>query len=128
MARKRSYSKILMNVLDSTDSHPSAIELYNLLKPHHKNLSLASVYRNLDYLVKNGEIVKLTISCGFERYDADTSLHGHFVCLKCGALVDFQVCTEDLPLYREMEKKKSYKIIRKLVIAEGYCPNCSDSE
>lgn len=128
MARKRSYSKILMNILDSTDSHPSAIELYNMLKPHHKNLSLASVYRNLDYLVKNGEIVKLTSSCGFERYDADTSFHGHFVCLKCGALVDFHVSKEDLPLYRELEKKKSYKILRKFVIAEGYCPNCADSE
>lgn len=125
MGRKRSYSNILLDLLSKTDFHPSAKEIYTLLKPVYKKLSLASVYRNLDYLVESGDILRIKALDGSERYDGNNFPHGHFVCLKCGSIIDFNISSNN-EIFSDI--KNNYKIKRRSVLAEGYCPVCSMSE
>ncbi|MBN1149741.1 transcriptional repressor [candidate division WOR-3 bacterium] len=122
MARKRVYSNILLDFLSKSNFHPSAKEIYDLLKPLYKKLSLATVYRNLDYLVKSGDIKKIMASDGSERFDGNMSPHGHFICLKCGSIIDFKLENNSTVLY---EIEDGFVIKNRSVLAEGYCPVCS---
>ena len=68
--------------------HPTADALYTLIRKEYPNISLGTVYRNLNLLVELGEIKKLTCGDGADRFDADISPHYHFVCKKCGKVCD----------------------------------------
>ncbi len=68
--------------------HPTADALYTLIREEYPNISLGTVYRNLNLLVELGEIKKLTCGDGADRFDADTSPHYHFVCKMCGKVYD----------------------------------------
>ncbi len=61
--------------------HPTAEELYRLVKPRTPHLSLATVYNTLEVLCRAGLARKLPTNNGSCRYDADTSQHLH-ICFK----------------------------------------------
>ena len=60
--------------------HPTADAVYMSIREEFPNISLGTVYRNLNLLVELGEIQKLT--CGY-----------HFVCRHCGAVSDLEMDT-----------------------------------
>lgn len=68
--------------------HPTADAVYSSIREEFPNISLGTVYRNLNLLVELGEIQKLTCGDGKDHFDADTSPHYHFVCRCCGAVQD----------------------------------------
>lgn len=68
--------------------HPTADAVYSSIREEFPNISLGTVYRNLNLLVEFGEIQKLTCGDGKDHFDADTSPHYHFVCYSCGAVQD----------------------------------------
>ena len=74
--------------LCGTKAHPSANMIYNDLKPSIPKLSLGTVYTNLKLFEELGQVIRVANVKGFERYDADTSEHVHFVCEECGAVID----------------------------------------
>jgi len=63
--------------LGKCESHPTAEELFRLVKPTTEKLSLATVYNSLEVLCKAGLVRKMPMSNGCCRYDADTSPHLH---------------------------------------------------
>lgn len=77
--------------LRGTKSHPTADEIYNELNPKIPTLSKTSVYNTVKLLVGAGLSKNLTIDGSQTRYDADTSVHGHFWCKKCRRVFDFDV-------------------------------------
>ena len=79
---------MIYNYMLSTKEHPSAEMIYDELKKIEPNLSLGTVYRNLKLLEELGMVKKVTSVNNVERYDAMTSDHIHFVCDKCGRVVD----------------------------------------
>ncbi len=97
--RTQNYSRkrqAIYELLLSTDTHPSADWIYNSLKPKYPDLSLGTVYRNLKLLESNGAIKSVAVVDGCERYDARISKHSHFVCKKCGRVIDV-FFTESIP-------------------------------
>lgn len=73
--------------------HPTADALYMSIREEFPNISLGTVYRNLNLLVELGEIRKLTCGDGADHFDADTSPHYHFVCRSCGQVIDLTMDT-----------------------------------
>ena len=87
----RKYSRqreLILNYLKGTKEHPSAEQIYAELKPENPALSLSTVYRNLNLLSEYGVIQKLAVGESGERFDADTSDHGHFICTDCHRVTD----------------------------------------
>jgi len=74
--------------LMSRYDHPTADELYMSIREEFPNISLGTVYRNLNLLVELGEIRKLKYGDGADHFDADITPHYHFVCNSCGAVLD----------------------------------------
>lgn len=89
--QRESIKTCLMNRHD----HPTADTLYMSIREDFPNISLGTVYRNLNLLVDIGEIRKLSCGEGADRFDADTDPHYHFVCRHCGEIIDLPMDTMD---------------------------------
>ena len=70
----------ILECLRSTDTHPSADMVHDMLRPDHPDISLATVYRNLALFKKQGLIQSVATVSGIERFDANTNPHVHFIC------------------------------------------------
>ena len=109
--------------LCSTKSHPSANTIFNDLKPSIPKLSLATVYTNLRLFEEMGQVVRVANVNGFERYDADTSEHVHFVCEKCGAVID--VVDANVKVAKKACQFGQAKIKNIQIVLHGTCEGCS---
>ena len=127
MERAGNYSRqreAVLNALRSTTAHPSAEWVYGQLKEDFPRLSLATVYRNLRVLVRQGQAVSVGIIGGQERFDARVEPHAHLVCSRCGAVVDvFDSGYSQLALDR-LSENAGCKISRAEVLFHGICPDC----
>lgn len=89
--KKRNFSRkreAILQAVCSTTCHPTAEWVYQKLKPDYPDLSLGTVYRNLAQFKGDGVIASIGIVHGQERFDGNTRPHTHFVCSKCGEVLD----------------------------------------
>ena len=124
------YSKqreAIRDFLAHSEEHPTADMVYMNLRESFPNISLGTVYRNLNLLVELGEAQKLAFGDGKDHFDADTSLHYHFVCRSCGAVTD-------LPMepFADIDQKAQSctadQIEDHTVFFFGRCANCFQKE
>lgn len=80
----------VLHYLQNTTAHPTAQELYTMVQKDIPNISLATVYRNLNLLCEDGRAVKLTVS-GAAHFDATVQPHTHFLCTSCGRMTDVEL-------------------------------------
>ena len=114
---------MIYNYLISTKEHPSAEMIYDELKKIEPTLSLGTVYRNLKLLEELGMVKRVTSVNNVERYDAMTSDHIHFVCDKCGSVIDLP--DFDQKLFKEkFENNVCGNIEWVNVILGGTCQKC----
>lgn len=81
----------ILKYLSTRKDHPTADTVYTALRQQLPNISLGTVYRNLTMLADSGEILRLRLGDGVDHFDYDTSPHYHFICEKCGAVMDLQM-------------------------------------
>ena len=89
-ARQRTTRQLeqVFKALQGDHTHPFAHEVYRRVRRRLPRISLATVYRNLHSLVEEGKIRTILLDEQAARYDPETSEHDHFVCEKCGRVVD----------------------------------------
>lgn len=127
MERKRNYSRkreAILNAVRSTTSHPTADWVYEKLKPDYPDLSLGTVYRNLAQFKEEGTIISVGVVNGQERFDGNVHPHMHFVCTKCGAVLDIPDEYIGADRIAETEKKYHLRIDSSDVLLRGVCPDC----
>lgn len=83
----------IKNFLMTRKDHPTADIVYSSVRNEFPNISLGTVYRNLTLLADLGEIARLRVGDGVDHFDYDTSPHYHFVCTKCGSVIDLDMDT-----------------------------------
>ena len=92
MALKYSRQReLIKDFLMGRCDHPTADRVYMNVRQQIPNISLGTVYRNLTLLADRGEIQRLRLGDGTDHFDADTSLHYHFICDECGCVQDLQM-------------------------------------
>jgi len=112
----------IKQALCKVKTHPTAEWIYNEVRKEIPQITLATVYRNLNLLADSGEILKLEINKEF-HYDGDMSYHQHCVCRNCGKICDvFQKEISEYAL-RKVEKK-SFVLDNVTVIFHGICADC----
>lgn len=91
---KRSHSRQreqILEFLTSTPEHPTAAEVASAMERLHGQASTSSVYRNLEILVARGDVKKVRLDDGPDRFDANLDPHYHVVCTHCHGLWDVPV-------------------------------------
>lgn len=105
-----------------TKAHPTIEEIYHTLHPDIPTLSKTSVYNITKLLTEKGLLKAITIDEKQIRYDADVSMHGHFLCERCGRVSDFSLTgINDGAL-------DGFSIRTKEVYYSGVCDSCLKDE
>lgn len=82
-------AKLILDIINNSCNHPTAEDIFMSLRDGESRMSIATVYNNLNTLVNENLIKKLTFDGETCRYDRVVH-HDHLVCDKCGKVVDFK--------------------------------------
>lgn len=81
---------IILDIVKSSYDHPTAEEVYALAVKELPSIGIATVYRNLNQLSELGEIKRISLMEGSDRFDGQLEEHYHMVCDCCGRLTDLK--------------------------------------
>ena len=119
------YSKqreLVLQTVEALCDHPTAEEIYEKTVPECPNISLGTVYRNLNSLVDAGLVRRVSIPGKADRFDHTLCWHSHLYCNACGNVVD-----------AEVDEKQVMKLVRRqkgvvqdcAVVLFGLCEDCA---
>ncbi|CAK8716020.1 hypothetical protein KKHLCK_05135 [Candidatus Electrothrix laxa] len=123
MIRLTTQRQILLEELSKVNSHPTACELYEMIRKRLPRIGLGTVYRNLELMADSGIILKLELGGAQKRFDATTDPHYHIRCSACGKLEDIVVEVQE-KITENVTEKTSYNILGHNVEFTGECPAC----
>ena len=115
--RNTKQKELILNIINHSNTHPTAFVVYEEAKKELPNISLGTVYRNLNVLLENKKIIQIK-GKEINHFDNMNQKHFHFICTKCGNIID---------IYQEY---KIDKIINGNVVMDyeinmtGICKNC----
>ncbi|MDU2582136.1 MAG: Fur family transcriptional regulator [Anaerococcus hydrogenalis] len=113
---------MILDYLVNNRNHPTADDIYKDLKYKDPVLSQATIYNTLNLFVKNNIISELDFNQTRKRYDFYQRNHAHFICEKCGDILDLNVNIENLKL----DELENYEINNIDLTIRGICPNCKE--
>ena len=117
----------MLEFLASVDTHPTAEEIYKALTTDNPQVSVATVYNNLNMFIKEGVIRELTYGDNASRYDFDLGQHYHAVCDICGKVVDlYYPVLEDVE--KAAEQLTGFKVRGHRMEVYGVCPDCKKKQ
>ena len=111
------------NFLTTRKDHPTADFVYTNIREEYPNVSLGTVYRNLQLLTSIGRIQKIRVGDGIDHFDADISPHNHFYCRKCGSVIDLDM--DNIDSINEIAGKNfDGRIEDHIICFTGVCGKC----
>jgi len=128
----RNYSRQreeIIKVIKELYTHPTAEEIYIIVKGKDPSVSRSTVYRNLGLLVESNVINKITMLNGPDRYDyirEESTKHNHAICTKCGKIFYFEFDFEYEKLKSIILKQTGIEISKKGIAIEGICDSCKN--
>lgn len=118
--QRESIKRNLMQRMD----HPTADMVYEEVRREFPNISLGTVYRNLALLAELGEIKKLSLGDGSNRFDGNMHPHDHFICRSCSRIIDFPRVDASEALQQRVAKDFDGRIEGETIQFYGLCPAC----
>ncbi len=116
-------AKYILEIINDSENHLTAEQIYLLLKEKNKKAVIATVYNNLSLLYKEGFIRKVSVEGYPDRYDK-MKQHDHLVCRKCGKLED--ITLEDLT--ERIQKQIGISMLSYDLKINYICDNCLKME
>jgi Fur family transcriptional regulator, ferric uptake regulator len=115
--------QVILEELKKMASHPTADEVFLMVRQRLPRISLGTVYRNLELLSENGMIQKLDWSGRQKRYDGNFENHYHIRCLNCGRVDD--VLIKPFSVVEETFRSVTdYEIMGYRLEVLGLCADC----
>jgi len=116
--------KLILDILRSTTTHPTADRVFEQARKKISNISLSTVYRNLNILKNEGEIQELSHIWSFGRFDGNPQNHYHFSCKECGAVYDVALPVQH-HLDEEVSRLGEMKADGHRMLFTGLCRKCN---
>lgn len=116
---------IFEEILSARKVHPNAYDIYRSLKGKGHKVSLATIYRTLNLLVKSGLVSQIDLGEDHAHYEPEILQkgHGHLVCISCGRVKEFHQ-EEILEVMNDVGKKSKFKMDKFSIQVFGYCEDC----
>lgn len=128
--RRNSRQRTLVyEAVRASRSHPNAEEIYHDVQKQLPDISLGTVYRNLNLLEEMGQLVRIHTGVGPDRFDATLELHPHLVCSSCGGVFDLDCCIgQEMDLLKQAFERSGAQIDRVQARAFGICEQCREQK
>ncbi|MEA5039288.1 MAG: transcriptional repressor [Clostridiaceae bacterium] len=121
MTKQRS---LILQVLRDSHKHLTAAEICELARQTIPTLAVGTVYRNLNLLADQGQVLRVRTAGSSDRFDAAPAPHEHLICTRCGKLTDV-----DLPDLRQLlTRRAGTQIIDYRLELYHVCPACVEKE
>ena len=114
----------IFKYLISTDSHPTAQQIYNHVKQEFPTITLATIYKTLEMLEELGKAKELGFSGLSTRFEANMEPHINLICIKCGKIKDLNEPNSLEALKAVIDNNSEFKISDQRVEFSGYCKQC----
>lgn len=115
--------QVILEELQKVTTHPTASEIYTMVRKRLPRIGLGTVYRNLELLADRRIIKKLEIGGEQKRFDGSTMPHYHIRCSHCGRVDDVDIAPR-----HDLEKKAAlcsgYEVHSHHVEFTGTCHDC----
>lgn len=121
--RKTTQRAMILQVVQETDGHLTAGEIFERVRQRDPRVAYGTVYRTLHLLARHGLIQELTFADQASRYDARTDRHDHVSCAICGLLLDVDVPVA-LIARHVAEEQSGFAITGHHTVFSGTCPEC----
>ena len=122
------YSKqreAIYQVLKQDHTHPNVDTIYINVKKEIPDISLGTVYRNLNFLVDQKRIKRLDCGDGVVHFDAIITPHYHMVCDKCGTICDVMLDENTVQSFIDNVYKQTGEHIHGVdLLFHGICQQC----
>ena len=118
----------IISELRKMKNHPTADELYGVLRRKVPQISLGTVYRNLEDMAQRGLIRKLELTGRQKRFDGELLPHHHLRCRQCGRITDLRA--KVLPKLDKLFQDLMPSLGCDGVVIEwaGICPECRQNQ
>jgi Fe2+ or Zn2+ uptake regulation protein len=117
---------VLLRALSETMGHPTADDLFRKVRKVLPTVSHATVYRNVQELVKAGLIGTLERSGGAVQFEINPDQHHHFLCRRCEQVWDVYLDQVAVTLDKQRSPLSGFRIDRRDVQLRGLCARCRD--
>ncbi len=120
---------VILQVIQESNRHLDAEELYQLARKRNPRINLATVYRTLALLEESGLITPSYLTHEDHRKHFETkpdAEHYHFTCVKCGEVMEFESPLV-AQIERQVERRLGVELTRTSLCVEGYCSKCQGS-
>lgn len=118
----------IKNYLTTTKTHPTADSVYLHTKEVFPNISLGTVYRNLNLLADMGEITKIATPDGGDRFDGRTEPHNHFFCTSCKRILDLDMDMRHMDQLNQLAQQNFNGAIHySTTLFYGTCSKCKEN-
>ncbi len=118
--------QIILEELGKVTSHPTANEIYDMVRKRLPRIGLGTVYRNLELMAETGIILKLEVGGTQKRFDATVAPHYHIRCLSCGKVDDIEI-----PVMADINKTAAeishYEVLGHHIEFSGICTECNST-
>src|SRR3954451_5007155 len=115
--RERVY-RVLLQERD----HPTAEQVFMRAKRTLPDISMATVYNCLDFLVKCSLVKEVNLDRTAMRYCPNMHEHCHFHCDECGGVFDINFSADDCRA--DFKVPKGFQVTGYDVSIHGACPRC----
>ena len=113
---------LVLEAVRTLRDHPTSADVYEAVREHHPSISRATVYRNLGVLASRGEVTRVEVPNGADRYDFRTTPHCHALCRTCGGVFDIEMPQVDMA--SQVTDAHGFSIERCEIVFEGVCAQC----
>lgn len=118
---------LICQLIENSDGHPTAEELYESATAVMPSMSLKTVYTTLNDLAALNAIRLVNVGTGGFRVESNLEPHGHLVCRMCGTIMDIPVnpaIEEELAVPPEIE----FEVEQREVTLRGLCRSCASKQ
>jgi Fur family ferric uptake transcriptional regulator len=124
--RLTSQRRLIVEVLEHLDSHPTAEELHELVKKYDASVHLSTVYRTLRWLEEEGLVSARVFNDALrqERFDpVAPAEHYHFLCVNCNKVIEFNTLLVNA-IKAQFELHSGAMVETGSVVLYGICADC----
>lgn len=114
---------LVLEAVQGLHDHPTSADVYEAVRVKHPNISRATVYRNLGVLAERGDVLRVEVAGGADRYDFFNKPHYHARCSQCGGIFDVDMAYR-FDLIDEVADAHGFKIEGHQIMFSGVCPAC----
>lgn len=124
MVRQTRQRQAVIEVLRASREHPDAAWIHGQVRGSLPSVSLGTVYRTLDALVRDGVVLTIERAGQATRYDyrREGEDHHHAVCRGCGAIFDVEA--EALPCVPVAALPAGFRVTEVRLEFMGLCAHC----